>query len=100
MLKGSELVWGPEQRCRENPGALSSLGIASVAGSINVCLTIPIWTVVTRMQAAGPSKYCLPRHRMPFNSRNAGSKRVSMAWRANYAMPVGGLAWQILLATS
>lgn len=37
---------------RENPGALPSLGIASVAGSINVLLTIPIWTVVTRMQAA------------------------------------------------
>uniref|UniRef100_A0A7S0SNU7 ADP,ATP carrier protein n=1 Tax=Mantoniella antarctica TaxID=81844 RepID=A0A7S0SNU7_9CHLO len=37
---------------KENPGALSSLGIASIAGSINVLLTIPIWTVVTRMQAA------------------------------------------------
>ena len=32
-------------------GALESLAIASVAGSINVVLTIPIWTVCVRMQA-------------------------------------------------
>ena len=31
--------------------ALESLAIASVAGSINVVLTIPIWTVCVRMQA-------------------------------------------------
>ena len=35
----------------EAPSALESLAIASVAGSINVALTIPIWTVCVRMQA-------------------------------------------------
>jgi adenine nucleotide transporter 17 len=33
------------------PSALGSLAIASVAGSMNVLLTIPIWTVCVRMQA-------------------------------------------------
>ena len=35
----------------EAPSALESLAIASVAGAINVLLTIPIWTVCVRMQA-------------------------------------------------
>lgn len=39
------------KRRGENPGALSNLAIASAAGAVNVLLTIPIWTVVTRMQA-------------------------------------------------
>lgn len=34
-----------------SPSALESLAIASVAGAINVVLTIPIWTVCVRMQA-------------------------------------------------
>jgi len=28
----------------------------------------------------GPGIYCSPRHRMPFNSRNEGSKRVLATW--------------------
>ncbi|OEL23743.1 Peroxisomal nicotinamide adenine dinucleotide carrier [Dichanthelium oligosanthes] len=36
-------------------GMLSWLGIAAVAGSINVLLTNPIWVLVTRMQVCNPS---------------------------------------------
>jgi adenine nucleotide transporter 17 len=35
----------------ENPGALGSLAVAAAAGSVNVLMTIPIWTVCVRMQA-------------------------------------------------
>jgi adenine nucleotide transporter 17 len=41
---------------RQNPGALSSLAIASCAGSINVVMTIPIWTIVTKMQTTRTAK--------------------------------------------
>jgi hypothetical protein len=37
--------------------------------------------------------HAMPRHRMPFNSRNEGSNCVSMMGRAMWA-------WQILRATS
>jgi len=30
----------------------------------------------------GPARYCSPRHRKPFESRNEGSQCVSMTWRA------------------
>ena len=40
----------------------------------------------------GPGGHCTPRHRMPFNSSNEGSRSVSMTWRA--------CPWQIFLATS
>jgi len=30
---------------------------------------------------AGPGRYCSPRHRKSFNSRNEGSKCVSTTWR-------------------
>jgi len=40
----------------------------------------------------GHRRYCSPRHRMPFNSRNVVHKCVSMTCRAS--------AWQMLLATS
>ena len=29
-----------------------------------------------------PGRYCSPRHRMLFDSRHEGSKRVPMTWRA------------------
>jgi hypothetical protein len=37
---------------------------------------------VDDMAGNGPDRYCSPRHRMPFNSRNEGPIRVSMTWRA------------------
>jgi len=33
-----------------------------------------------RSDAVWPGRHCSPRHRMPFNSRNEGSKCVSMTW--------------------
>ena len=39
------------KRTGTQPGAMESLLIASLAGSINVVCTIPIWTVCVRMQA-------------------------------------------------
>jgi len=44
--------------------------------------------------AVGPDRYCSPRHRMTFNSRNEGSKCVSMTWRGREWV------WEILLASS
>ena len=35
----------------------------------------------------GSGTHCSPRHGMPFNSRNEGSQRVSMTWRAVSARP-------------
>ena len=35
----------------------------------------------------GHGRYCLPRHRVPCNSRNEGSIWVSMTWRAMSARP-------------
>jgi len=42
----------------------------------------PPHAVLPPRHAPGPPKYCLPRHRMPVNSRNEGSKCVSITWRA------------------
>ena len=42
---------GVREKRRRGPRRAGSLAIASVAGSINVVLTIPIWTVCVRMQA-------------------------------------------------
>ena len=50
-------------------GALESLAIASVAGSINVVLTIPIWTVCVRMQAERAAKTPSP------NAAERGAER-------------------------
>ena len=41
----------------------------------------------------GPGRYCSPRHRMPFKSRNEGSDCVSMKWPAISARPY----WRIAL---
>jgi len=35
----------------------------------------------------GSGRYCSPRHGMPWNSRNEGSKCVSVTWRATSARP-------------
>ena len=52
-LRGAAARLGTENGggARKSLSALESLAIASVAGSINVALTIPIWTVCVRMQA-------------------------------------------------
>jgi len=51
----------------------------------------------TNIQAAGtvgPGRRRLPRHMMPFNSRNECSKRVLMTWWVRSIRP-GGTAWDI-----
>ena len=35
-----------------------------------------------------PGRYYSPRHMVPFNSRNEGSKCATMTWRAIYARPL------------
>jgi len=35
----------------------------------------------------GPARYCSPHHRMPLNSRNEGSKCVSIMWQATSSRP-------------
>ena len=44
---------------------------------------------VDAWRAVGPGMYCdrSPRHRMPSNSRNDGSRCVSMTWRAMCGCP-------------
>ena len=51
-------------------------------------------TSASKLKAWPPSRqglprarYCSPRHRMPFKSRNEGSQRVSMTWRASPDRP-------------
>eukprot|EP00301_Raphidiophrys_heterophryoidea_P024852 c8192_g3_i3.p2 GENE.c8192_g3_i3~~c8192_g3_i3.p2 ORF type:complete len:141 (+),score=37.37 c8192_g3_i3:1056-1478(+) len=39
----------------KNSTALQSLLVAAVAGAVNVCLTEPLWIIVTRLQAQQPS---------------------------------------------
>ena len=36
---------------------------------------------VDNVAGCAPCRYCSPHHRMPFDSRNEGSKRASMTWR-------------------
>ena len=57
----------------EAPSALESLAIASVAGAINVLLTIPIWTVCVRMQAERCLLYTSPSPRDKRQSRMPSS---------------------------
>jgi hypothetical protein len=44
---------------------------------------------------AGAGGYCSPRRRMPLNSRNEGSQRVSMPWRAR-AMSLADIARRVI----
>ena len=66
-----------------NPGALSSLAIASLAGAVNVLLTIPIWTVCVRMQAERKREEAFERERKRGRGRDsrASSRSESLAGR-------------------
>ncbi|KAK8935129.1 Peroxisomal nicotinamide adenine dinucleotide carrier [Platanthera zijinensis] len=46
-------------------GMLQSLVVASLAGSVNVLLTTPIWVIVTRMQTFKKKKKALQKHPLP-----------------------------------
>ena len=46
--------------------------------------------------AVGPGRCCSPRHRMTFHSRNEGSKRVLMAWRAMFAWGLADIAGHVI----
>lgn len=46
-------------------GMLQSLVVASLAGSVNVLLTNPIWVIVTRMQTYKKQKKTLQKHDLP-----------------------------------
>ncbi|XP_020581057.1 peroxisomal nicotinamide adenine dinucleotide carrier [Phalaenopsis equestris] len=46
-------------------GMLQSLVVASLAGSVNVLLTNPIWVIVTRMQTFKKSKEAIQKHDLP-----------------------------------
>ncbi|KAH0466225.1 hypothetical protein IEQ34_006328 [Dendrobium chrysotoxum] len=46
-------------------GMLQSLVVASLAGSVNVLLTNPIWVIVTRMQTFKKNKKALQKHDLP-----------------------------------
>ena len=40
-----------------------------------------------RLPVVRPGRYCSPRHKLPFKSRNEGVNCVSVTWRAIYARP-------------
>lgn len=54
-------------------GMLQSLVVASLAGSVNVILTTPIWVIVTRMQTFKKKKKALQKHPLPSVSSEARS---------------------------
>lgn len=60
-----------------NPGALSSLAIASLAGAVNVLLTIPIWTVCVRMQAERKREEAAERERERKRGRGRDTRASS-----------------------
>jgi len=56
--------------------ATAAAAAAAAVGSLTVAAPRTLAAVapaLSRAAAVGPARYCLPRHRMPFNSRNEGS---------------------------
>jgi hypothetical protein len=59
------------------------------AGSINAESCVGVGAI-RGGRRLGPAGQRSPRHRMPCNSRNEGSQRLSMTWRADMACHVIG----------
>jgi len=79
--------------------AVMGMGLADIARRVIGCHLIQETRVQKRVddvaaKANGPGGYCTPRHRMSFNPRNEGSKRLfddvaHTYWQAP-PLPLGG----------